>query len=74
VFIGGTHDVFGNPNFVDPASDQYHILPGSAALDAGVNAGVLVDFDGQPRPMNAGFDIGYDELLIQNLYLPIIVR
>jgi hypothetical protein len=74
VLIGSTHDVTGTPQFVDPASDQYHILPGSAALDAGGDTGVYTDFDGQTRPLNAGFDIGYDEALIRNLYLPAIMR
>ncbi len=55
---GGTHDVFGNPNFVDPVNDDYHIVPPSAAINAGVDAGVYTDLDGNVRPIGGGFDIG----------------
>ncbi len=47
-----TGDLLGN----------YHIQAGSSALDAGSDAGVLDDFDGEPRPGNIDFDIGADEV------------
>ncbi len=43
---------------------DYHIQNNSSALDAGVNAGVTTDFDGQFRPSGGGYDIGADELLL----------
>ena len=58
---GGAHTVSGDPLFVNPAVDDYHLNLGSPAIDAGVDAGVLIDVDGQARPQNNGFDIGYDE-------------
>lgn len=58
---GGANDVMGDPAFVAPASGDYHIGAGSAAIDAGVDVGVLTDFDGDVRPQGGGFDIGYDE-------------
>ena len=61
---GGTHDVFGNPNFVDPANGDYHIVPPSAAIDAGTDAGVYTDLDGNVRPSGSGFDIGAYESTI----------
>lgn len=64
-----------NPLTGDPKlSATYHLLAGSAAIDAGVDAGVIVDIDGQPRPDGAGFDIGADELYIYKVYLPGIFR
>src|SRR5579859_2900420 len=57
----GGHSLAGNPAFKDPASDDYHITATSAARDTGTDAGVTIDFEGDPRPMGAGFDIGYDE-------------
>jgi hypothetical protein len=46
---------------VDPDSGDYHIGPGSAAIDAGVDAGVTTDIDGEARPFGAGYDLGADE-------------
>jgi predicted outer membrane repeat protein len=73
---GGTNDVSGDPWFVNPASDNYHLTIASAAIDAGTDAGVTADFDGDPRPIGAGFDIGYDEFGFPTwrLYLPLIKR
>jgi uncharacterized repeat protein (TIGR01451 family) len=58
---GGAHSLTGNPRFVSPAGNDYHLDSGSLAIDAGTNAGVLTDFEGDPRPQGAGFDIGFDE-------------
>jgi hypothetical protein len=58
---GGTIDISfassGNPAF---ASDGYHILSGSAAIDAGINANIGEDIDGESRP-NYAPDLGADE-------------
>ena len=50
-------------------SGDYHLLPGSPAIDAG-NSAVLadhtelaIDYDAQTRPSGAGTDIGADEVL-----------
>ncbi len=59
--IIGTVNVWGDPAFVDPDAGDYHLGPGSAAIDAGVNAGVTTDIDGNPRPHGGGFDLGADE-------------
>ncbi len=47
-----------NPMFFDPAGDDYHILGSSPAIDAGMNAGVTSDLEGNLRPQGIGFDIG----------------
>jgi len=60
--VTGTHNYWGDPAFVDPYAGDYHIGPGSAALDRGVDAGVTTDIDGQARPYGPGPDIGADEL------------
>jgi hypothetical protein len=46
----------------DSAPYDYHLLPGSSAVDLGSSSSVLTDFDGQTRPFGAGPDIGADEL------------
>jgi uncharacterized repeat protein (TIGR01451 family) len=52
----------GDPVFVNPDAGDYHLAPGSAALDRGVDAGVDHDVDGQPHPCGPGYDLGADEL------------
>lgn len=87
LFFGNTNDRLGtitigshsfdlNPAFINPATDNYHLGPLSAAIDQGVDAGVYVDFDGDTRPIGAGFDIGFDErnAAAFKLYLPLIMR
>ncbi|MCP4708861.1 MAG: hypothetical protein GY869_09575, partial [Planctomycetes bacterium] len=68
----GCMEAFGNistdPLFVDPAGD-FHLLRPSPCIDAGINpvpnyatsGFVDFDFDGDPRPYGAGWDIGADE-------------
>jgi hypothetical protein len=47
-----------DPFFVNPIADDYHILPGSPAIDSGMNVGVTTDLEGTPRPQGSGYDIG----------------
>jgi hypothetical protein len=52
----------------------YRLRPRSDAIDAGVDAGVTVDIDGDPRPYHDGFDIGADEFTTYRVYLPLVSR
>ena len=71
----GTVNIWGDPAFLDPHGGDYHIGPGSAALDAGVDAGVVVDIDGDGRPQGSGHDIGADEFRLPwQTYLPLVVK
>lgn len=73
----GTTDISADPDFVDPAGDDYHLGTCSAAVDAGTNTGAPpVDYDGDVRPVNghgtgsAVTDIGADERLAVTAPLP----
>ena len=64
---GGTFnnasDIFGqNPLFVTPpttpGTGNFQLREGSPAADAGVNAGLTDDIEGNARPSGAGYDIG----------------
>ena len=57
--ISGTNALFGDPLFA--GNGDYHLLLGSAAIDAGINIGITSDIDGDPRPANGIPDIGADE-------------
>lgn len=61
VVPGGNDQYPATPQFVNPLTDNYHLLASSAAIDNGTDAGLYFDIDGQPRPIGPGFDIGYDE-------------
>ncbi len=71
--IQGTNPVSGNPRFVNPMVSDYHIGPGSAAMDAGIPTVVTTDIDGDPRPLGLP-DVGADEYVIARLYLPLVLR
>jgi parallel beta-helix repeat protein len=69
--VTGTHNIWGEPNFVDPGTADYHLGHNSAAIDAGVKAGVNDDIDGDPR---SGLpDLGADEY-VWRVYLPLVLR
>jgi predicted outer membrane repeat protein len=70
----GGQSFTGNPAFASPASDDYHLLFYSDAIDAGLDANVETDFEGDARPLDGGFDIGFDEYALQALFLPVVRR
>ena len=72
--IRGTNPVDGDPRFLNPAEDDYRLAAGSAAIDAGVDAGVAVDFEGESRPQGTAPDIGADEFSLLTIYLPDVKR
>jgi hypothetical protein len=71
--IAGTSPVYGDPAFVG-VGDGYHVGPGSAAIDAGVATAESVDIDGDSRPLGAAPDIGADEALWWQVFLPLVLR
>jgi hypothetical protein len=73
--VGDLVDV--SPSFVNPLLGNYHLQPGSPAIDQGSALGAPgTDFDGQTRPHGAGYDIGADEWVpfTNFVYLPIVSR
>jgi parallel beta-helix repeat protein len=59
----GTNPLIGNPLFRNPAGFDYHLRPRSAAVDAGVDAGITIDLEAKRRPMGNGYDIGAYEFV-----------
>jgi predicted outer membrane repeat protein len=62
-----SHLLYGDPKF----TSTFHLGYDSAAIDAGVDAGVVDDVDGDPRPISSSFDIGADEYT-STIYLPFL--
>jgi fibronectin-binding autotransporter adhesin len=69
--IAVTHSITDDPAF---APDGYHLTAGSAAIDAGVDAGVTTDIDGEHRPQGSAPDLGADEISLRYVYLPLVLR
>jgi len=70
--INHINDHTGDPAFAGPG---YHLTGGSAAIDAGIDAGVTTDLEGDARPIGAAYDIGADETAARYfIYLPLVVR
>jgi hypothetical protein len=76
LILTGARNYWGDPLFVDPAAGDYHIGPGSAAIDKGVVTGITRDIDGDHRPVGSGYDLGADEWNVwpHSTYLPIVWR
>jgi len=70
----GPHDIQADPLFTNAAGNDYHLRPGSPCLNAGTNAGITTDIDGDPRPIGPHPDIGADEYRPRYLYLPMVTR
>jgi|GEM_PF-2020450 len=47
-----------NPMFMNPSGMDYHLQSGSPAIDNGTSVDLADDYDGNPRPLGAGYDIG----------------
>jgi hypothetical protein len=59
--VAGTVNVCSDPAFVGCDVADPHIGPGRTAVDAGADADVRADIDGDLRPTGTGYDIGTDE-------------
>jgi hypothetical protein len=51
-------NVDADPQFVDLDGLDFHLLPGSPAIDAGVTTELAHDFAGLFRPLGSAFDVG----------------
>jgi parallel beta-helix repeat protein len=75
--VTGTLNWWEEPGFVNPAVGDYHIGPGSGALDRGIEAGVGSDIDDEPRfygPPDLGADEYWPPGALRRVYLPLVMR
>ncbi len=62
--ICGNDALIGDPKFVNPSGADFHLREGSPAIDNGSAVDAPSDdFDGNPRPQGAGYDIGAYEFM-----------
>ena len=70
----GTKTYQGDPGFVDPDDDDYHITENSPVIDKGIDTWTSTDMDGQSRP-SGETDIGADEYgQSMMVYLPLLLK
>ena len=55
----GEGNIDRDPRFI--GEQDYHLLPGSPCINFGSDTGVYRDIDGDPRPLQGGYDMGADE-------------
>ena len=71
----GDHALYGDPLFVDPLINDYHIQAASAAINIVPDGGIYEDIDDDDRPSGWGatpFDAGADEFVwTYGLFLPL---
>lgn len=61
----GTGNISADPGFVDPGGWDFHLMPGSPAINAGHpddSIAPAFDFDGDVRPAGTRVDMGADEV------------
>ena len=77
-YAGTNHNIWVDPAFVDPATDDFHLSPTSPLIDAGDTTHPdlpATDFDGDPRILKEAVDIGADEVpFFLKSYLPLVIR
>ena len=54
----GPGDMQGDPKFIDPTLNNFHLRPESPAIDKGIDLGYAVDYDRQPVPVGPAPDLG----------------
>ncbi len=52
IYYDGPGNICADPLVIDVTHGNFHLLPNSPCIDAGVNKGVTVDFEGNPRPID----------------------
>lgn len=56
---GQSNNIDSIPLWVDPASEDLYLQPGSDCIDAGTDVNASSeDYEGTPRPQGSGYDIG----------------
>jgi len=74
--IVGNNAIFDDPKLADISSGDFHLLPGSGAIDRSIGGDFDIDIDGQSRPVGSGatpYDVGADEFCYP-YYLPFISK
>ncbi len=61
----GTHAlIVADPRFAGASTNDFHLLSGSACIDAGTSVGLVQDYDGNAIPQGAAPDIGAYEYVV----------
>lgn len=67
-------DMIADPLFGDLPAQDFRLLSGSPAIDAGIDLGYARDFDGNVVSLGMAPDIGAFEYIYEFIYLPLVLR
>lgn len=57
-FSLGQEEKFGDPQFTNLGGSDFHLKSSSPSIDAGINLGYQIDFEGKPVPSGSAPDFG----------------
>ena len=57
-YTAGPGELVANPQFIDLANYDFHLMSTSPAINAGINLGYTKDFDQNPVPIDNVPDLG----------------
>jgi hypothetical protein len=60
-FLAG--NIEADPLFMDTTAADFHLQPGSPAIDAGMDMGIGFDYEYRPRPQDGAYDVGAYEFV-----------
>jgi hypothetical protein len=72
----GSNPIYADPMLADPINGDFHLLPGSGAIDSAAATDFDVDIDGDHRPVGFGstpYDLGADEFCYST-WLPLVIK
>lgn len=79
LILGGAHSIAAPPLFENRPAGDFRLTPYSPAVNGGTAVALAADFEGDERPLNGHYDIGFDELdlkefFLEKVQLPVVVR
>ena len=71
--VTSSNEVGGVPAFMSPATGDYHVGPGSGAIDTATSTDVDEDIETDRRPIGPAPDVGADEARLR-VYVPLVLK
>ena len=70
----GSHSLQQDPQLANPAAQDFQLQAWSPCINSGLSAGIIEDFDRNPRPVGPGYDMGAYESQKFWMHLPSVLK